>query len=126
MHKIKGFPCRGIRLLVALLVCVPGSESWAVGSSGCLEAEVLAARGSSYEPQDPMGVGYCLGMVQGMRDMAMLDHVFLGQGAVCVPEEKRTIVLVDEFNRSGLVDGEFTLQEALVGFLIREYPCNGE
>lgn len=86
----------------------------------CREAEMMA-RG--IDTENPLGVGYCLGTFQGLRDMALAYKVESGVGFVCVPEKITNIDVVMEFNRQAENYRQFGFRMAAVGFLMNNYPC---
>lgn len=87
---------------------------------GCRDAELMQL---GHEIQDVFGAAYCLGVVQGARDMATLHKVETGVRSVCVPKEKTTIELVMEFNQVSYQSREYPLSGSVSGFLMINYPC---
>ena len=99
---------------------VLSSISYGDEYQGCRDAELIQL---GHEVQDVFGAAYCLGIVQGARDMATLHKVETGVGSVCVPKEKTTIELVMEFNGVSYQAREYPLSGAISGFLMINYPC---
>lgn len=86
----------------------------------CLEAEAMnSGRGG-----DIFLAGYCLGTIQGARDMAMMNKAALGAATTCVPIKKSTVELAIEFNRSRAQFRSVPLSGAVSAFLVKNYPCN--
>ena len=64
------------------------------GYAGCIEAVRWMSEGQDYVPRNELGVGVCMGTIQGVRDMATVSRVEMGSSMFCVPKHIRMSVII--------------------------------